>query len=286
MANKKRKVINKPEMKGKKGFRNLVCENFRISLNYLKKTKGYIWISFFAFLLLALIGYFLPVFYTKEIIAILKELVSKTEGLDLFGLIRFIFLNNIKSSLAAIIFGIALGIIPVLVIMINGYVLGFVASMVVAEEGIGVLWRLLPHGVFELPAVFISIGLGLKLGLFWAYSKEKFRSFLALFSFTAFFLFSSSVLISLISFFYSITNNISFGDIDTVKILMANPLISFLLLLLFALSIKIALLIFSNQDRKDFGNCLLDSIRVFVFIVIPLLIIAAIIEGTLIYLLG
>jgi len=36
----------------------------------------------------------------------------------------------------------------------------------VGIEGYGILWRLVPHGIFELPAVFISLGLGIKLGTF------------------------------------------------------------------------------------------------------------------------
>ena len=27
------------------------------------------------------------------------------------------------------------------------------------------MWRLLPHGIFELPAIILSIGIGLKLGV-------------------------------------------------------------------------------------------------------------------------
>ena len=34
------------------------------------------------------------------------------------------------------------------------------------------LFRLLPHGIFELPAIFISLGLGLRFGMF-IFQKEK-----------------------------------------------------------------------------------------------------------------
>jgi uncharacterized membrane protein SpoIIM required for sporulation len=44
--------------------------------------------------------------------------------------------------------------------------------MSVAENGIFVLWRLLPHGFFELFAVFISLGMGLKIGGF-IFQKKK-----------------------------------------------------------------------------------------------------------------
>jgi stage II sporulation protein M len=32
-------------------------------------------------------------------------------------------------------------------------------------NGFTVVWRLFPHGIFELPAIIISLGLGFKLGV-------------------------------------------------------------------------------------------------------------------------
>ena len=125
-------------------------------------------------------------------------------------LINFILLNNLQSSFFGMIFGVLLGILPVIVIIANGYLLGFVASISIEAEGVLILWRLLPHGVFELPAVFISLGLGLKLGTF-IFQKEKIQSL-----------------------------------------------------------------------KKYFWN----SLRIFLFIVLPLLIIAAIIEGSLMFMSG
>jgi stage II sporulation protein M len=61
--------------------------------------------------------------------------------------------------------GVFFGIFPLFVAIVNGYLLGFVSRFAVEEGGILILWRLIPHGIFELPAVIISIGLGLKLGV-------------------------------------------------------------------------------------------------------------------------
>jgi len=106
--------------------------------------------------------------------------------------------------------GMFLGIAPVLFSLFNGYLLGFVALMAVNEQGFLSLWRIFPHGIFELPAVFISLGLGMKLGSF----------------------------------------------------------------------------IFQRNKAESFKDFLWNSLRVFLLIVLPLLIIAAIIEGTLIALAG
>ena len=122
-------------------------------------------------------------------------------------MIRFIFFNNVQSAFFGMIFGVLLGLFPVIFAITNGYVLGFVASVSVNAEGILILLRLFPHGIFELPAIFISLGLGLKIMTF-IFEKNKLK---------------------------------------TLKIYTKN------------------------------------SLRTFLFIIIPLLIIAAVIEGTLIF---
>ncbi|MEI6731787.1 MAG: stage II sporulation protein M, partial [archaeon] len=69
-------------------------------------------------------------------------------------------------------------------------------------------WKIVPHGIFELPAIFVSLGLGIKLGAF----------------------------------------------------------------------------VFGPERKKEFVRRALASLKVFVYVVLPLLIIAAIIEGMLIFL--
>ena len=76
----------------------------------------------------------------------------------------FIFLNNIQSAFLGFILGIIFGIIPLTILIVNGYILGFVMNKSVAVEGILIIWRLVPHGIFEIPAILISTSLGIKLG--------------------------------------------------------------------------------------------------------------------------
>ena len=185
---------------------------FSKSKNYIKSSKNFIYTIVGIFIVFALFGFFVPATTELEeaIIKMLKELLEKTQGLNQWQVIKFIFFNNLQSSFIGLIFGVIFGIFPVLSAVVNGYVLGFVASKSVDAGGISILWKLLPHGIFELPAVFISLGMGLKLGTF-LFKKKKIKSL------------------------------------------------------------------------KEF---FINSIRVLIFIVIPLLIIAAIIEGILISFLG
>jgi stage II sporulation protein M len=178
------------------------------SLNYIRSSKNFIYSIVTVFLFFGILGFFVPLpeDILQSILEMLKDLVGQIEGLNYIEVIQFIFWNNFKSSLYGILFGVAFGIFPVFSSMLNGYVLGFVAQQSVASEGILVLLRLVPHGIFELPAVLISLGLGMKLGTFIFYKKK----------------------------------------IETLK--------------------------------EFFWN----SIRVFIFVIIPLLLVAAIIEGLLI----
>ncbi len=139
----------------------------------------------------------------------LKKVAEKFEGKGIIETIFLIFSNNLFVSFLAIVTGVFFGIMPLIFIISNGYALGFIAQKTVDIAGITILWKLFPHGIFELPAVFISLALGLKLGTF----------------------------------------------------------------------------VFANKPWKTLWDYFYKSMRVFFYVVFPLLVIAAIIEGSLIVLL-
>ena len=209
MNTKEKQIILKnisAKMKSKKTF---FKQNYKQALDYISESKNYIYYTVAIFVFFSFVGFFLPAPENLfELISkFVEELVSKTQNMAYGELTGFIFLNNLQGSFFGMVYGIIFGIFPVIAAVANGYLLGFVASEAVNTAGVFVLWRLLPHGIFELPALFISLGLGLKLGTF-IFQKNKFKMLKVYF---------------------------------------------------------------------------LESIKVFFFVVIPLLIIAAIIEGTLIF---
>jgi len=164
--------MKKKKRSGKsKGF---LKKSFKESLDYIRESKNYIYFSVLVFLIFSLIGFFVPVpDPLREIIMnFIEELLLKTQEMSYGGLTWFIFLNNIQSSFFGMIYGILFGIFPIIAALANGYLLGFVASETVKLNGISILWRLFPHGIFELPALFISLGLGIKLGSF-VFRKDK-----------------------------------------------------------------------------------------------------------------
>lgn len=86
-------------------------------------------------------------------------------GAGPFEIFWIIFLNNAIKSFFALVGGILFGIIPVVFILINGYAIGIVGAVALAEKGIVNLITLtFPHGIFEIPAVLLAASYGVMLG--------------------------------------------------------------------------------------------------------------------------
>lgn len=190
--------------------KNFFSRQYFLCWNYVRESKKFVYAIILLFFIFALIGFFIPTpeILSNLIILFIQTLLEKTQGMSQLELIIFIFLNNLQSCFMGFLFGFLFGLFPIAVGILNGYILGFVGGLAVKKSGAYILWGLLPHGVFELPAIFISLGLGLRFGLF----------------------------------------------------------------------------IFQKKIGEGFREYFFKGLRVFVFVIIPLLIIAAIVEGTLIHL--
>jgi len=78
-----------------------------------------------------------------------------------------IFLNNIRSVVAAMYFGIFACIMPIATLVLNGMLLGYLFGGL-ADQGHNV-WpiitkSILPHGIVEFLALFLACGTGIRLG--------------------------------------------------------------------------------------------------------------------------
>lgn len=190
---------------------NFCKKHYSLSWQYIKECRNYIFFIVLVFLLAAVVALFYqPPIAVDWIREFIEDLLTRTAGLSRGQMIIFILDNNLKSSFIGLILGLAFGIFPVLIALANGYVLGFVAERSVQIEGLSVLLRLVPHGIFELPAVILALALGTKLGMFW----------------------------------------------------------------------------FVRDKKKEFLRRLENALRVFLFVILPLLVIAAIIEGILVFSFG
>lgn len=199
-----RKIKTK-EKKEKKGFWK---KNYSLSWSYIKESKKFIWIAVILFAIAIAFGFLNHALFGDYIRKLLEAILRQTEGLNAWQMILFIFENNIKNAFMGLIVGAALGVFPLFALLLNGYVIGYVGYFAVQTNGWIALLDLLPHGIFELPALIIALGLGVKFG----------------------------------------------GSIFAGR----------------------------GKLRKEFLRRLDRSLRVFIFIILPLLVIAAIIEGLLI----
>ena len=100
--------------------------------------------------------------------SMMREFVSRFAPLleqgPIYIMLR-IFLNNAFVSLICLVLGLALGIFPILIIASNGYLVGVISYLVGQQKGfLFILLALIPHGIIELPMVFLSAGIGLRLG--------------------------------------------------------------------------------------------------------------------------
>lgn len=237
----KKKKVSKPDF---------IYDHFKNGLKAIRDSRIYLYFAVGLFLFITFIGFIFPFYFEEQIHNTIADLVDKTEGLGPFGLMRFIITNNIVTSFFGMMLGILLGLPTLFVLVVNAYILGYVANKSVAIEGILVLWRLLPHGIFELPAVLISLGFGIKLG-------------------------------------YEMMVNCIYA-LDKKANQIKISLLLFLSFIFFPIAFFIYLVMTLVKDglREKFFKNLSDALDVFVFVVVPLLVVAGIIEGFLIWGLG
>ncbi|MDP2924754.1 MAG: stage II sporulation protein M [Nanoarchaeota archaeon] len=241
----KKRAIEKRNLNG-----NTINRNIKRGFLYLYSLRYYVLFSFLLFLFTGLFGYFYPYLFQEEIIKLIEQIVNQTKGLGLYELIAFIITNNAKSAFFGFILGLVFAIVPISILVVNGYIVGFVANKASNSAGILVLWRLLPHGIFEIPAIMISVALGIKLGISLLYDFYGFYNKGI-----------NKYLLCLLAIFSIIFVIVAFPMIFIIT--LVNPVLR----------------------EKIFKN-FKDSLFVFIFIVIPLLVIAGIIEGILITAIG
>jgi stage II sporulation protein M len=91
--------------------------------------------------------------------------VSVFSGMPRLKLAGAIFLNNAVKTFLAIVLGALLGIIPVIFLFANGIALAVAWSLSSQSRGAWLsLLSILPHGVIELPAVFLGTSIGMMIG--------------------------------------------------------------------------------------------------------------------------
>lgn len=145
------------DISGKEGF-----------FNYVNFIRPYVLLITFVFFAAAFAGYAYSASVPEISEMVMEEFEAQFGGiLSLHPLLimLIIFLNNAFVSLLFLVMGLGLGVLPVLFVAFNGYVVGVLSHLVAQERGLlFILLALVPHGIIELPMVFLAAGIGLRLG--------------------------------------------------------------------------------------------------------------------------
>ena len=101
---------------------------------------------------------------SQDLIA-LQELANRLATLPQFVIFAIIFIKNALTVMLSFALSPILCLMPILSLVLNGVILGFVSVTVAEQESVGfVVAGLLPHGIFEIPALIISQTAGLSFG--------------------------------------------------------------------------------------------------------------------------
>lgn len=100
-----------------------------------------------------------------EDIVALEELAGWLSSLPQSSILAVILVKNITALLISFVFTPFLLLMPVLALVINGWLLGFVSAGVIQQESAGfLLAAILPHGIIEIPALIIGEAVALSFG--------------------------------------------------------------------------------------------------------------------------
>jgi len=115
--------------------------------------------------------------------SVFGDILGDIEPEQKFELSLALFKQNFLASFLDIALGAVLGLVPVITIAVNFFALGFLAApsfvpSVFDFEAVPLgifLVAILPHGVFEIPAIFLSAAFGMRLGWQWLFPSSAGR---------------------------------------------------------------------------------------------------------------
>ncbi len=100
---------------------------------------------------------------TAGLESVMKELERLAKFIKLYTIqgALFVALKNTLTAVLAFFLGIIFAIPTALILLLNGFIVGFAASKFPADI---FLMGVLPHGIFEMPAFLLASSAGLRLG--------------------------------------------------------------------------------------------------------------------------
>jgi stage II sporulation protein M len=148
-----------PERKG------LIKAFFGQYADYARRLKPIFFICCFLFIFSLVMGYALGGNMNDNTLQDLLGTFPNISSMSLPELFAFIAANNILKSLLFMFGGLLGGVLPLFFVIFNGFTVGWVAYDLGATQGLGyVIAGLTPHGIIEIPAILLSMSMGMSLG--------------------------------------------------------------------------------------------------------------------------
>ena len=128
--------------------------------------KPYVLILALVFAASFLAGTVAPSSIRQQMTELFQVVVGNYRGLAGGMLFFNILLQNVMATIFVIISGVILGIVPAFAIGSNGFGLGVLYRQAAEVSGTSkAVLKVLPYGVFEIPALLIAASYGLWLGV-------------------------------------------------------------------------------------------------------------------------
>lgn len=139
----------------------------------LTRYRNYTWLASGLFLGGVLLGVLATLYYPETIQQAFQAVGEQLQQLGKDILegplgqgILILFWHNLRALLLVAALGLALGVYPGFAMLFNGLIIGVVGVLSARSSSLLVfLAGILPHGIFEIPALIIGAGIGLRLGI-------------------------------------------------------------------------------------------------------------------------
>lgn len=130
--------------------------------------RGYVAFSTGVFLLTAVLGALVAVAGVDFLALLgaddLGDVLPDIGQLSRFEIFLTILFNNSRAFVIFVLGAASLGAFTLLGLAFNGLLIGYVVALSAAERGVlFVLVAIGPHGIFELPALFVAAAIGFRL---------------------------------------------------------------------------------------------------------------------------
>ena len=94
----------------------------------------------------------------------IRRLAAQFAGKDAITFIFKIFVHNLIATYVAMCVVVLFGIVPLIIAVFNGLVLGWIIAKAPGMSETNLSVMLIPHGIFEWPAMLIAWGVGIWRG--------------------------------------------------------------------------------------------------------------------------